>query len=70
VFEGDQGAKAGKFKGGQDDVYFPASRPELLCRNRQSSREDTKGLAANVAAIKAQIISGKIAEKNIPPIVK
>ena len=65
VFESIKDAKDGNFKGGQDAVYGIKDDGVGIGK---FSPKTPKGIAAKVAAIKAQIISGKI--KNIPTIVK
>jgi len=65
VFESIKDAKDGKFKGGQDAVYGIKDDGVGIGK---FSPKTPKGIAAKVAAIKAQIISGKIT--NIPTIVK
>jgi basic membrane protein A len=65
VFESIKDAKDGKFKGGQDAVYGIKDDGVGIGK---FSPKTPKGIAAKVAAIKAQIVSGKIT--NIPTIVK
>ena len=65
VFESIKDAKDGKFKGGQDAVY--GIKDDGVGIGKFSPKAP-KGIAAKVAAIKAQIISGKIT--NIPTTVK
>ena len=65
VFNSIKGAKDGNFEGGQDAVY--GLKDEGVGIGKFSPKAP-KGVAAKVAAVKAQIISGKIA--NIPTTVK
>ncbi len=65
VFESIKDAKGGTFKGGQDAVY--GIKDDGVGIGKFSAKTP-KGIAAKVAAIKAQIVSGKIT--NIPTIVK
>ena len=65
VFESIKDAKDGKFKGGQDAVYGIKDDGVGIGK---FSPKTPKGIAAKVAAIKAQILSGKIT--NIPTTVK
>ena len=65
VFESIKDAKDGNFKGGQDAVYGIKDDGVGIGK---FSPKTPKGIAAKVAAIKAQIISGKIT--NIPTTVK
>ena len=65
VFESIKGAKAGSFKGGADAVY--GLKDQGVGIGKFSPRAP-RTLAAQVAAVKAKIISGKIT--NIPTTVK
>jgi basic membrane protein A and related proteins len=65
VFESIKDAKNGNFKGGQDAVYGLKGDGVGIGK---FSPKAPKTIAAKVAAIKAQIVSGKIA--NIPTTVK
>jgi hypothetical protein len=65
VFESIKDAKSGNFKGGQDAVYGLKGDGVGIGK---FSPKAPKTIAAKVAAIKAQIVSGKIA--NIPTTVK
>jgi basic membrane protein A and related proteins len=65
VFDSIRDAKNGKFKGGQDAVY--GIKDDGVGIGKFSSQAP-KGVAAKVAAVKQQIVGGKIAD--IPTIVK
>ena len=65
VFDAIKDAKDGNFKGGQDAVYGIKDDGVGIGK---FSPKTPKGIAAKVAAIKAQILSGKIT--NIPTTVK
>jgi basic membrane protein A and related proteins len=65
VFDSIRDAKTGKFKGGQDAVYGIKDAGVGIGK---FSTQAPKGIAAKVAAVKQQIVSGKIT--NIPTIVK
>ena len=65
VFNSIKDAKDGTFKGGQDAVYGIKDDGVGIGK---FSPKTPKGIAARVAAIKAQIVSGKLA--NIPTTVK
>jgi basic membrane protein A and related proteins len=65
VFDSIKDAKDGNFKGGQDAVY--GLKDEGVGIGKFSPKAP-KGVAAKISAIKAQIVSGKIAD--IPTTVK
>jgi basic membrane protein A and related proteins len=65
VFDSVKDAKDGNFKGGQDAVY--GLKDEGVGIGKFSPKAP-KGVAAKISAIKAQIVSGKIAD--IPTTVK
>jgi basic membrane protein A len=65
VFNSIQDAKDGKFKGGTDAIYGLKDQGVGIGK---FSPKAPKGIPAKVAAVRAQIISGKI--KNIPTTVK
>jgi basic membrane protein A and related proteins len=65
VFDSIRDAKGGKFKGGQDAVYGIKDNGVGIGK---FSTAAPKGIAAKVASVKQQIVSGKIA--NIPTVVK
>ena len=65
VFDSIRDAKSGHFKGGQDAVYGLKDQGVGIGKFSPAA---PKGIAAKVAAVKQQIVSGKIAD--IPTIVK
>ena len=65
VFQAIQDAKSGHFKGGQDAVYGLDQNGVGIGK---FSVDAPAGIAAKVAKVRAEIVSGKI--KNIPTVVK